>query len=133
MHYFLQFFAKRPISLLVTWNNEQKKEIYYGCFNFKSTGLRFTANAEKKTKKEQKRMVKIQKALKISKEVYDDIDKKTRKDNFNISEWVELTYIKEFMTESAINIQMAFNEKKIDRKRTRLNSSQRLIWYDVFY
>jgi len=68
-------------------------------------------------------MVKLQKALKLSPDVIDDITTRTDKEEFNFSEWVELTYIKTFMSEEGIQKILNFHEKKAKKYRNMLEYS----------
>ena len=56
--------------------------------------------------------MKIQKALKLSRDVIDDIDRRKKEEDFNFSNWVEVTYIKQNMTEYGL--------KKSQKKHERL-------------
>ncbi len=48
----------------------------------------------------------------VVREVKDDIEKKRREEDFNFSDWVETTYIKENMTENGLKLRRDFHKKQ---------------------
>ncbi len=69
--------------------------------------------------------MKIPKGLKLSKEVIEDIDSKREKEGFNFNDWVEITYIKEFMTETGLNNQAKSLKKQLESVQNRVKYLKR--------
>ena len=70
-------------------------------------------------------MTKERKLITLSRDVIDDIDKRTKEEAFNFSDWVEVTYFKQNMTEEGVKIQLDFHQKQAEKLKNRLNYLKR--------
>lgn len=60
---------------------------------------------------------KIRRNITLTTEVDDDIEKKTKDEDFNFSAWVEETYIREMLTEKGLKIQQKKHENSAKKCR----------------
>jgi len=58
--------------------------------------------------------MKQRKLITLSPEIIDDIEWKSKEENFNFSEWVEDNWIDYNMTEKGIKLQIQFHKKRIE-------------------
>ncbi len=61
----------------------------------------------------------------LSREVTDDIDKRRKEEDFNFSNWIETTYIRENMTESGLKKQVNYHKKELEKAKNRVNHLKR--------
>lgn len=64
---------------------------------------------------------KGRKLITLSNDVDDDITRRNKHEDFNFSEWVETTYIKEFMSESNLTKKIDFHKKQADILQEKLD------------
>lgn len=70
-------------------------------------------------------MVKRQKGLKLNEEVIDDIEIRSKEQNFNFNEWVERAYIREFMAISSLKNQQKFHERLAKKYKNKADYLKR--------
>jgi len=58
--------------------------------------------------------MKSRKLITLDPEIIDDIERKSKEEGFNFSEWVETTWINYNMTEKGIKLQTEFHKKRIE-------------------
>ena len=66
--------------------------------------------------------MKDRKLVTLNREVTDDIERRRKEEDFNFSDWIETTYIKENMTESGL-------KNQVDRHKKGLKSAENRLTY----
>ena len=70
-------------------------------------------------------MAKERKLITLSREVMDDIEKRSKEEDFNFSDWVETAYIKENLIEKGLKIQADFHKNQAKIVENRLTYLKR--------
>ncbi len=69
--------------------------------------------------------MKDRKLITLNREVTDDIERRRKEEDFNFSDWIETTYIKENMTESGLKNQVDHHKKGLKSAENRLTYLKR--------
>ncbi len=65
-------------------------------------------------------MNKINKGLKLSIAIIDEIDRKHKEENFNFSDWVETKFHDEFLTEKGMNLQIKKAKEYLEKVKNHV-------------
>jgi len=68
---------------------------------------------------------KQQKGLRLSKEILDDIERRTKDDDFIFSDWVETKYVEDFLTENGLKNKIDLLQKQTKSEQNRLTALKR--------